>query len=99
MGAEGGYRVARRIAYDSLPVSVTKGDYGPALIRAGEHAGVVGYYDDDNGTDAVVYLGELFTSDYVLVPRAQLEKVDAHSLNVERWKRAYPWLAKYVGVP
>ena len=74
-------------------------DYGPVLIRDGEHAGEVGYYYDDDGQHAVVYLGEPFVSEYVLVPRADLEKVDARSLHLERWKRAYPWLVKYLGVP
>ena len=43
--------------------------------------------------------GEPFVSDYVRIPRAALEKIAASSLELERWKRAYPWLAKYVGVP
>jgi hypothetical protein len=80
-------------------MAVEPGEYGPVLIEAGTHAGEVGYYDDDNGGEAVVYLGEPFASEYVLVPRGNLEKIDAHSLHVERWRRAYPWLAKYLGVP
>jgi hypothetical protein len=48
-------------------VAVTPGDYGPVLIQIGEHAGAVGYYDDDEGDEAVVYVGEPFESDYVLI--------------------------------
>lgn len=81
-------------------MAVRSGDYGPVLVLAGEHQGEVGYYDDDDdGPDAIVYLGEPFMSDYVRLPRDTLEKIDARSLELERWKRAYPWLVKYVGVP
>ena len=80
-------------------MAVESGVYGPVLILAGDHQGQVGYYDDDEGTAAIVYLGEPFASDYLLVGRDALEKVDARSFHLERWKRAYPWLAKYLGVP
>jgi hypothetical protein len=70
------------------------------LVLAGEHVGEVGYDDDeDDGDDGVVYLREPFASEYVCVPRAQLEPVATSSIEVERWKRAHPWLAKYLGVP
>jgi len=80
-------------------MAVRPGDYGPVLVLAGEHRDEVGYYDDDEGETAVVYLGEPFASDYVLIPHDKLEKVEARSLQLERWKRAYPWLVKYIGVP
>jgi hypothetical protein len=80
-------------------MAVEPGEYGPVLILTGDHHGQVGYYDDDEGTAAIVYLGEPFASDYILVDRGALEKVDARSFNLERWKRAYPWLARYLGVP
>ena len=48
----------------------------------------------DEGTAAIVYLGEPFESDYVLIRRADLEKVTAMHIDLERWKRKYPWLAK-----
>ena len=80
-------------------MSVKAGDYGPVRVLSGEHRGQVGYYDDDNGPDAIVYFGEPFVSDYVLIPRGRLERLSAASLELERWKRAHPWLAKYVGVP
>jgi hypothetical protein len=78
-------------------------DYGPVLILEGPHTGQVGYYDDDNAegatTAAVVYLGEPFESEYVLVPHDGLERIIATSLDVERWKRRHPWLVKYLGLP
>jgi hypothetical protein len=69
------------------------------VVLAGEHRGQVGYHDDDDGPEGIVYLGEPFVSEYVRLPREALEKVKASSLELERWKRAYPWLAKYIGVP
>jgi hypothetical protein len=80
-------------------VGVTPGDYGPVRVLDGEHRGKVGYYDDDDGPDAIVYFGEPFLSDYVLIPRDALEKVPANSLELERWKRKYPWLANQLGLP
>jgi hypothetical protein len=71
-------------------VGVTPGDYGPVRVLDGEHRGKVGYYDDDDGREAIVYFGEPFLSDYVLIPRAVLEKVAVTSLELERWKRKYP---------
>jgi hypothetical protein len=35
------------------------------------HQGEVGYYDDD-GENGIVYLGEPFVSDYVVIPRTDL---------------------------
>jgi hypothetical protein len=55
-------------------VSVTKGDYGPVVVLAGEHRGQVGYYDDDDGPEGIVYLGEPFVSEYVRLPREALGK-------------------------
>ena len=84
-------------------MAVDPGDYGPVLILRGPHAGEVVYDDDDNTEgekgDALVYLGEPFVSDYVLIPRDELERLNVRSLELERWKRAYPWLVKYLGVP
>ena len=83
-------------------MAVQPGDYGPVLVLSGPHDGQVGYYDDDHGEtpgEAVVYLGEPFESEYVLVPHAALEKIRATSLHLEGWKRKHPWLVKYVGLP
>ena len=76
---------------------VARGDYGPVLILRGDHQGTVGYYDDDEGGRAVVYLGEPFVSDPVLLSRGTLQKIDAKSTELEKWKRRYPWLAKQLG--
>jgi hypothetical protein len=82
-------------------MAVTAGDYGPVLILNGAYKDQVGYYDDedDDPRKAVVYLGEPFTSDYVVISHTDLEKVDAKSVHLEKWKRAYPWLARQLGVP
>ena len=77
---------------------VARGDYGPVLILRGDHKGTVGYYDDEGGR-AVVYLGEPFVSDPVLLSRGTLQKIDAKSTELEKWKRRYPWLARQLGVP
>jgi hypothetical protein len=78
---------------------VARGDYAPVLILGGDHKGIVGYYDDDERGRAVVYLGEPFVSDPVLLPRGTLQKIDAKSAELEKWKRRCPWLAKQLGVP
>jgi len=49
--------------------------------------------------EAIVYLGEPFESDYILVSRKDLEKVGVKSIDLERWKRKYPWLVKLVDLP
>jgi hypothetical protein len=38
-------------------------------------------------------------SDYILVRRADLEKVTATHLSLERWKRKYPWIARWLDLP
>jgi hypothetical protein len=80
-------------------MSVTAGDYGAVRVLDGEHRGLVGYYDDDDGPEAIVYFGEPFLSDYVLIPRKALEKVGVTSLELERWKRKYLWLASWLDLP
>jgi len=78
---------------------VARTDYGPVLILRGKYQGTVGYYDDDESGRAVVYLGEPFVSDPVLLRRSDLEKITAKSAQLEKWKREHPWLAKQLGVP
>jgi hypothetical protein len=85
-------------------MSFARGDYGPVRVRKGRHAGKLGYYDDDldgeeRAATAIVYLGEPFESDYILVGRTDLEKVDRKNIHLERWKRKYPWLVKLVDLP
>jgi hypothetical protein len=38
-------------------------------------------------------------SDYILVRRADLEKVTATHPGLERWKRKYPWIARWLNLP
>jgi hypothetical protein len=85
-------------------VSVERGDYGAVRILRGPHKGKLAYYDDDLGIEehpgkAVVYVGEPFESDYILLSRAYLAKVTVKSIELERWKRKYTWLAKQLGLP
>ena len=85
-------------------MSIERGDYGPVRIRKGRHKGTLGYYDDDldgeeRAAKAIVYLGEPFESDYILLSRKDLEQVDLESIHPQRWKRKYPWLVKLVDLP
>ena len=82
-------------------MGVEVGNYGPVLVLKGEHKDKIGYYDDEDDEPgyAIVYLGEPFVSDYAVIPHAHLEKVDVTSIHLEKWKRAYPWLAKQLGIP
>ena len=50
------------------------------------------------GGKAVVYFGEPFNSDFVLIPLRHLRKTDVTPLELERFKRKHPDVAKYVGV-
>ncbi len=56
--------------------------YGAVRVLKGKRAGMLGYYDDDEGDRAVVYFGGPIRSDYVLIPRTQLTNVT--SLEHER---------------
>jgi len=103
-----GSAATRRERFDRVRearVSVERGDYGPVTILKGPHKGKLGYYDDDDlGSErrpgkAIVYLGEPFESDYIVIRHADLEKVTAKNIDLERWKRKYPWLARQLGLP
>jgi hypothetical protein len=74
-------------------------NYGLVRITGGEHAGKLGYYDNDEGKDAIVYLegAELLSADYVIVPLRFLEQVKVTSVDVERFKREHPELARQAG--
>lgn len=75
---------------------IDPGDYGPVRVTTGQHAGRVGYYDDD-GDDAVVYLGAPFVSPYVLIPHDALERTDScPDLNL--FTRTHPEVAAELGV-
>ncbi len=64
--------------------------YGAVAVVDGEHSGKIGYYDDDEGSFAIVYFGKPFQSEYYLVPREKLRNVT--SLEHERFKRENPEL-------
>ena len=66
------------------------------LTRAG-HVSPLG--SERRPGKAIVYLGEPFESDYVVIRHADLEKVTAKNIDLERWKRKYPWLARQLGLP
>jgi len=34
-----------------------------------------------------------------MIPLAELDKVTAKHIDLERWKRQYPWLARQLGLP
>ena len=75
-------------------------NYGLVRITGGEHLGKLGYYDNDEGKDAVVYLegAELLSADFVLVPLRFLEQIEVTSVGVERFKREHPELARQAGI-
>lgn len=79
---------------------VEPGDYGPVEILSGVHKGRIAYYDDDNdsGKKAIVYLDAPFTSDYIEVKHALLERVTQGSPAFEAWKLRFPDLAAQLGV-
>ena len=61
----------------------------PELLREIERpAGKIGYYDDDEGDRAVVYLGKPIHSGCVRIKRDYL--VNVSSLAHGRWTRAHP---------
>jgi hypothetical protein len=74
--------------------------YGLVKITGGEHSGKLGFYDNEEGDDAVVYLegSEPLSADFVVIPFRFLEPVDLSSLSVERFKREHPNLARQAGI-
>ena len=77
------------------------GNYGLVRILSGKHKGEMGYYDnEDEGGRAIVYLegSELLSADYVSIAFRALERIEITSLDVERFKREHPSLAKVAGI-
>jgi hypothetical protein len=72
--------------------------YGVVRIIRGRHKGTIGYYDDDEGGSAVVYLGTPFASPYVLVRHRSLEPCTEPFPPLEEWLAAHPDLAARVCV-
>jgi hypothetical protein len=64
--------------------------YGPVRIIRGKYKNRIGYYDDDHGAKAIVYLGQWFDG-YVFVQKGSIESFqDPDNLVVSRL-----WPGKY----
>jgi hypothetical protein len=70
--------------------------YGSVLITQGKHKDKIGYYDDDTSTKAIVYLGEPFFSDYVLIKQEHL--VNITSIKHELFKKNNKEFCEKMGV-
>ena len=98
------------VLFESLP-PVAPEDFGPVVLPSGD----IGYYDDDGYDEelvddgchdddlelmAIVYLGEPFKSDYILVPHDSLRKVpkDITYLPLVKWVKDNPEAARRLGV-
>lgn len=78
-------------------MAVKKGDYGAVRILAGPYKGRVGYYDDDDGKKAIVYLGEPFNSTIAFVLTRDLEAASSNAA-LKKWRAMNPGLARWMGV-
>lgn len=63
------------------------GDYGNVLIKKGKYKDQIGFYDDDDGDYAIVYLGEPFFSDYKLIKHEYLERTELPNIHVQKFKK------------
>jgi hypothetical protein len=81
-------------------MKVRVGDYGVVRVISGAHEGKLGFYDNesDDGKSAIVYFGEPLVGPWELVAFKQLERVDIESLDVQRFKRDHPALARAAGI-
>jgi hypothetical protein len=70
---------------EDLERRVAKANYGVVRIMAPGSGGILGYYDDDEAGQAIVYPGEPLVADYLVVPRGQLRMPSAPA--VRRWLR------------
>ncbi|MCX6125197.1 MAG: hypothetical protein NTV34_10710 [Proteobacteria bacterium] len=93
---EGGTRIEEIVRSNSDSDDEEELSYGAVAVIDGEHAGKIGYYDDDEGSFAIVYFGKPFESEYHLVPREKLRNVT--SLEHEKFKREYPELCDQMGI-
>jgi len=78
-----------------------RGNYGVVRITAGTHKGKLGYYDnEDERGKAIVYLegSRLLSAEYVSIAFRNLARVEVTSLNIERFKREHPGLARAAGI-
>jgi len=67
-------------------------DFGPVRITKGRHKGIIGYYDDNDGNRALVFLGApVFFSEYVWLPFSSIAEIgNVSSIEIEGFRRANP---------
>ena len=70
--------------------------YGAVIFSKGEHKGKLGYYDNDEDKDAIVYLGKPFESEFITIPHSHIRNIT--SLEHERFKKENPELCKALGI-
>ena len=86
-------------AWDA-PGMIRKGNYGIVVVTEGQFEGRVGYYDDDEGTDAIVYFGRPFETDYEMIKRKYLVQADPklYHLPLEKYLSDFPELCELLGI-
>jgi hypothetical protein len=72
-------------------------EHGSVTILRGKNKGKTGYYDDDEGDKAIVYLGEPFKSEYILLSKSSIKNVV--SVTYERFKIENREFCKKMGIP
>lgn len=80
---------------------IAKENYGTVIITSGEHAGEIGYYDDDiDDLEAVVYVGTALFQKGIVVLREHLEPTDDKIvlLSLHRLLRKHPEVKDYFGI-
>jgi hypothetical protein len=70
--------------------------FGAVVFVGGKYKDQLGYYDDDEGAKAIVYLGAPFQSPCVTVFRKDIRNVT--SLDHEKFKREQPDLCILLGI-
>jgi hypothetical protein len=63
--------------------SAEEGDYGVVAITGGKYKGKLGYYDNEEGRQVVIYLGVPFASPYVMIYRKHMRAPTTEEL--ARW--------------
>lgn len=55
-------------------MTVKLGEYGVVRVTSGEHAGKIGYYDNDGDDGAIVYFCAVMSGPYCVIPTSCLER-------------------------